>query len=136
MFDRFLAVAVFLATLMLAAALLAHALPRADASSPPQHTTQAQVDASTLTPVGMVVNWARTETAGLAPGSVVWDALLANRDGSVVCLAYRIRGHESTGVKRVSFGVGRHGAKRNAWSEACNRDVVLVANVEPWIAVR
>jgi hypothetical protein len=136
MFDRFLAAAVFLATLVLAAAWLAHAFPRYTGSPPRPPASQAQVDASTLTPLGMVVNWARTETAGLAPGSVIWDALLANRDGSLVCLAYRTRGQERTEARRVAFVVGRQGAERQAWGEACEREVVLVANAEPWVAVR
>ena len=98
---------------------------------------QTRIDAASRTPVGMVVNWARTVMAGERdPKAVVWEQLLASHDGSVVCLAYRTRGETENQVRRVSFIVESVGAKRAAWDDTCSRGVVSVADAQKWIAVQ
>ena len=119
--------------LVIGMVLAATALPRT-ATPPPRSLPQERIDATTRTPVGMVVNWARTVLASEGnPSSVVWEQLLASPDGSKVCLAYRIGGAD---LRRVSFVVGSRGAKQARWEEACTGDVMQVADARQWIAMR
>ena len=99
----------------------------------PSARSQDRVDASSRTRLGMVVNWARTVLASEGnPSAVVWKDMLANRDGTRVCLAYRT-GSEAA-LRRVSFISSAQGSSRGGWEEACNGDLAPVTEARQWIA--
>lgn len=133
--DRTIAVASFVAAAIVAAVLVT--MPPAPLPDLPDKppVPQAQADASSRTPLGMVVNWARAIRANQAePQAIVWDQVLASRDGTVVCLSYRVGGPGSTGQRTafVSTGTGFH---QMAWEAVCNQGVSAVNDAMKWIAL-
>ncbi len=138
MLNRTLSAMPYVAIALVAAVLVfAHSLPEAATGDAPS-IAQERIDSSTLSPVGMVVNWGRTVMAGQRnPESIVWHQMLASRDGSVVCLAYQVRGDGGTlSTERVSYVAGSKGAKRGSWDAACSQGVADVPDAAKLIAMR
>jgi hypothetical protein len=95
---------------------------------------QALAEASSRTPLGMAVNWALAIRAKQPrPEAVVWQQILASKDGSVVCLDYWSR--SSTGDKReqVAFVVASGQLSVMPWEAACLRDVSPITDVQKWL---
>lgn len=99
---------------------------------------QQQVDTSSRTPLGMVVNWARTVRANRPrPESLTWERLMANRDGSVVCIAFTEREDAKALVtRRVVFLSETSGVRAADWHANCNAGVAAVADARKWISAQ
>jgi hypothetical protein len=130
--DRAIAVASFAAAVTVAAVLIGMPAPSVPELPGKPPVPQAQADASSRTPVGMVVNWARTIRASHAePQAIVWDQVLASRDGTVVCLSYRL-GNDSRRIAFVSAGTG---FRQMDWDAACSHGVSAVDDARKWISL-
>lgn len=121
-------------TSIVAAAALAAPLPLLFACSagdprgggvPPSSVSVSAADAdkSSRTALGMVVTWAKMVKAqARRPESVQWGSLLANKDGSVVCLEYRAPDESGTAdLKRVAFVTGAGTRQPSAWDQHCTQ---------------
>jgi len=109
-------------------------LPQGPKTKPP--IPQDQADASSRTPLGMVVNWARMiKAVQRQPDSVTWEQVLASRDGSVVCLAYRVRVGDGETRERVAFVSNTKGFAKTSWESACTSDTPVVADAAKWISL-
>ncbi len=97
--------------------------------------TPADVDESSRTPLGMVVTWAKTVKAqARRPDSVKWNNLLANKDGSVVCLEYRTEDEPGTAsLKRVAFLTGNGVRAMSSWEQHCTQNLYDMAYAVPFI---
>ena len=126
-------VALVLASVLAAYAILSASSPVA----PPQQKpaiAQTQAEASSRTPLGMAVTWAlRIKAMQRRPESIVWDQVLASKDGTVICLDYRIRSDLGDRKEQVAF-VSKSGALTMApWQAACLGDVSPVIDAQKWI---
>jgi hypothetical protein len=129
------AIPIVAATLMTTAILASSLADR----SQPLHTKppipQDQVEASSRTPLGMAVNWARMiHAAQRQPDSVLWEQVLSNRDGSVICLAYRVRSGDSDIRERVAFVSQGSGFVKATWDSACTGNTAAVDDAAKWIS--
>jgi hypothetical protein len=104
----------------------------------PNAMPQQQIDAGSRTPLGMVVNWARTVQASRArPESLTWDRLMASRDGSVVCIAFTDRhAGEAPVTQRIAFLTETTGVRTGDWDTHCSVGVVAVADAAKWISAQ
>jgi hypothetical protein len=104
----------------------------------PTLSSPQEVTAGSRTPLGMVVNWARMLRASQRqPESLTWERLMANADGSIVCIAFAVRDEANKPVtRRVAFVSGQGGAQGSEWESNCNGDVAVVADAEKWITAR
>jgi hypothetical protein len=98
-------------------------------------TNPVAIDQTSRTPLGMVVTWAQTVKARqLRPERLQWQSLLANEDGSVVCLAFTTEGQAGAPVsQRVAFIDGKALQSAAAWQQHCSDRLANVANAEYWI---
>ena len=130
--DRAIAVASIAAAVTVAAVLIAMPAPSVPALPGKPPVPQAQADASSRTPLGMVVNWARAIRASHGPQqAIVWDQVLASRDGTVVCLSYRL-GNDSQRIAFVSTGTG---FRQMDWDAVCSHGVSAVDDARKWISL-
>lgn len=134
--DRAIAIAPFAAVVFVTIALGASTgdpLPQ-QPSKPP--VPQAQADASSRTPLGMVVNWTRTIRASHPqPDAIIWDQVMASRDGTTVCLAYHLRSGDGERVQRQAFVSTSTGFTMMPWDTACSQGVMAVADAHKWISL-
>ncbi|MBI4986443.1 MAG: hypothetical protein HZC24_14140 [Rhodocyclales bacterium] len=93
---------------------------------------------SSRTALGMVVTWTRSILARLPhPETTQWEQLLANADGSVVCLEFRSRTDASAyDRQRVVYVDGVASSKPAAWELNCTQGLHNVASPEYLIAAR
>jgi hypothetical protein len=79
---------------------------------------------------------AKALKAGLRnPGSLDFDEILANDDGSVICMTYRAQnGFGGMNLERVVFKDGKASQARTSWRANCaNKMLFDVTNVESMI---
>jgi len=96
------------------------------------------VSRSSRTPLGMVVTWTRSIVARLPyPETTKWERMLANADGSIVCLEFNAqddtRGYSH---QRVAFVDGVASNVVAVWERNCTQGLYNMASAEYLIASR
>lgn len=95
--------------------------PPAPPLSPEANAAKEKVEAaSNARFMNTVATLKSVKSALREPGSVQWEDISANEDGSVVCLTYRARnGFGGMAIERATMAKGQISTKSTAWNKHC-----------------